>query len=246
MIILSTALLMSLSGCTTMILNSTISEIKSEKGNRTIHHDHLVGYGPPEQIQKPYENALMLVGTKHVYLLQAIEHKKRSKNFYPDLFNKIDPQFLILNDDIENSDLEHWHIKVSNENAINDFESQVQINFIKPLNLITQQDQDDLNHFGFECREHEKFNSSKYCSLKVKTEIFVLQNPENIDKLQYKKLSSPIKIDITGDFNPIVRVATHSMLYPFSIVADILTSPVQIFGYYLLKDAHFGGTGNSR
>lgn len=214
-----------LNGCiASRFLGEGISESENSRWVATNKTDSIMAVGKPAKSIKGYENALVLVGEKHNYLIQSVPTDNELKR----IFETLDLKHLTINLPKEK------HIAVKQSGDANYCPSEygcawnIELRFKKELSLASDTEKDILKALRFSCYTYTK-DALLSCYHNTHTIAFTMtQKSISSEKLNHR-LNQPVPI-VFYEYQPnkgsIGRAARYALL-PVAIAFDIVTFPIQ-------------------
>lgn len=219
------SVLLVLSGCyANRALIEAVDKSQESRWVATDTKDIIIAIGKPAKPIEGYENALVLVGQQHNYLIESTEGKNQLKR----VFETVDLHHLSVY-------LPDGHIAVKEAGDWRSCPStygcawDIILRYEKPNAHISLKEQNDLKNLGFYCSGGVMDKNQTVCSYYPHKVSFIPVQSSNPSDLSYR-LKQPV---------PIIRYAFHKnkgkmtrvaniALSPIAIVFDVVTFPVQM------------------
>ena len=210
------------SGCATI---TTVDKMMSNhNSSKIILSDTLIAYGYSKQPIPEHENAVIIVGKQHNYLVEAANEEPQ-KDIFKKVVTQLDLKYLTISSQSQNS--REFNIYHRNQNE--PLHEQLKIQFNKPGSLITNEQQ-TLKQLGFECHATTTSQGS-YCYRMVHYTISPIPKTNNDADLKHL-FKQPIKFSVSAPSNgSSLAKAPYALLLPITIVLDIVTLPIQLVGF---------------
>ncbi len=147
----------------------------------------MIAYGYSKQPIPGHENAVIIVGKQHNYLVEAADEEPQ-KDIFKKVVTQLDLKYLTISSQYQNS--REFDIYHRNQNE--PLQEQLKIQFNKPGSLITTEQQ-TLKQLGFEC--HATTPQSSYCYRMVHYTISPIPKTNNDADLKHL-FRQPIKFTV--------------------------------------------------
>lgn len=214
-----------LTGCTSLYLFDKSEKSLDERWVKTDFSDTIIAIGEPKTPIKGYENALVLAGEKHAYLVQASSSEDDLKK----IFKQIDLRYLTIalnnKDGLLVRQQGDW-VKCDGNLGCAD----VELVYNKPRGSFTEQEEKILAELGFHYWQSFRANTPSITNKHIRKISFTVTEPvTNKEQLQHQ-FKQPVKLNY-AQFNPNKGKITRGMTYgliPIAIAFDIVTFPLQM------------------
>lgn len=237
-----------MSSCATMGLIENTKSKSSKKYEESVLSENVIALGYPSAPIKGYENAMLLAGENYSFLVQPKASPDTPNDLFKTLFTQVDLGFLYIDPKPKNYpiglgghtvyDTLDLDVESNNSKEIKQLTVDVGLIFAKPVNMLKDNEQRQMEQLGFECKVFDiDKEKGLICQRVIPTTITIASAVQNIDNLDYK-LKRPLTINFNyqgetkGSNREWLRIFT-----PVTIAVDIVTFPVQLLGAGLATGA---------
>lgn len=222
-----------LSSC--MTLSTVESMNQSSYKYKTLISDQLLAYGIPREPIIRHENALVILGQKQDYLIEVVNRSSSKKTILVDIVKQLDLSHVTIS---ASSRVSNHLFSVVITDPKHPIMETLNVSYNKALNQVTNSEKNQLKALDFSCETD--LNAQKYqCTQQIHYKIFPLKKQANQKPLQYQ-FREPVQLLVrqqserSGLFK-----AAHVAILPLTVVADIVTLPIQLVGFSkALSDGH--------
>ena len=194
---------------------------------QVILDDQLVAIGTPKTKVTGHEDAWVLIGNQHSYLVTV---SGKPTGYLQQVLHSVDARFLRIHGQYTRDGLGAVLIAERPEQDI--LFEQVRLDYRKPLAQVSAAERQRLQDLGFYCNAIS--SSGIYdCSLGLNVQYHIITAAKPTGSKVHKFAQPhPFKITLRSDGNPTATAATwpQKALLPLALVVDVVTAPVQWLG----------------
>lgn len=213
---------LALTGCAT---GTVLEQIRVPSSHtKTVVSDALIAYGYAGTPIPEHENALILVGKKYNYLIEANEHESNN-SILKDTVMQLDLKALSI---ASLSSPHEGSFVISKNNKTNTFNHTLRITFNKPITQVSEKEKQSLAKLEFTCPKDTKLQDYA-CYRNVSYTLSPIKKTNQDSQLQHT-FKSPIPLQLKADYSSAINTlskAPYVLLLPITVVVDIVTLPIQ-------------------
>lgn len=219
-----------LSACfATKALIKAEEKSKEDRWVATNITDKILAIGKPTKPINGYENALVLVGEKHNYLIELVNSPKADLQ---SIFESIDLSYVTIG----LHDRDHIAVKQKAGDHHDGYHAcpssfgcaYIGLSFLKPLVLVTYKEKENLQRLGFSCSKYID-NRKLHCFTGYNKIAFtVVQKTTQPNSLSHR-FQYPLSM-VYYEFHANkgeTSSAVFNTLLPLAIIVDVVTFPIQ-------------------
>lgn len=214
-----------LTGCIASgFLEEGIKKSNQKRWTATDTNDHIIAIGKPAKPITGYDNALVLVGRNHDYLLTSAQGTNNFKN----ILESVDLRYLYI--DLHNQ--KHVAVKqpADDYSCPSSFGciDEVSLHFKKPLVQLSKNERKHLESLHFNCYgdADKVFLSCYYTTYRIA----LTMTQKNTNQSLKHQLKTPLPIvfyEFHASKGVLGRGARWALL-PLAVVFDVVTFPIQV------------------
>ena len=217
-----------LSACATQYvaheLGAKQGHVAADYQYRVILEDQLVAIGTPKAKLAQHEDAWVLVGKQHSYLMTV---QGKPAGYLQQVLHSVDARFLRIHGQYSRDGL--GAVLIAERPEQDKLFEQVRLDYRKPLAQVSAAERQRLQDLGFYCNAIS--SSAVYdCSLGLNVQYHIITAAKPTGS-KVHKFAQPhsFKITLRSDGNPAATWPQKALL-PLALVVDVVTAPVQWLG----------------
>ena len=194
---------------------------------QVILDDQLVAIGTPKTKIANHEDAWVLMGKQHSYLMTV---SGKPTGYLQQVLHSVDARFLRIHGQYTRDGL--GAVLIAERPEQDKLFEQVRLDYRKPLAQVSAAERQRLQDLGFYCNAIS--SSAVYdCSLGLNVQYHIVTAAKPTGSKAHKFAQPhPFKITLRSDGNSAAPAATwpQKTLLPLALVVDVVTAPVQWLG----------------
>lgn len=214
---------LALTSCATV---TVLDQLDHSSPSKTLISDSLIAYGYAKTPIPQHENALILVGKKYNYLIEA-DQSESNNSILKDTVMQLDLKALSI---MPEGMRESTYFEIYEKNQKETFHERLRIEFNKPLSQVSKKEKLSLEQLNFNCFANTARQSYE-CFRIVNYTLSPIKKTNQDSQLQYT-FKSPMSLQVKTNRSKALDTlskAPYVLLLPITVVVDIVTLPIQYF-----------------
>ena len=230
-LIVALGICMGMSACASQYVKHELGakqgHVAADYQYQVILADQLVAIGTPKTQIAGHEDAWVLIGKQHSYLMTV---SGKPTGYLQQVLHSVDTRFLRIHGQYSRDGL--GAVLIAERPEQDKLIEQVCLDYRAPLAQASAAERQHLQDLGFYCNAIS--SSAVYdCSLGLNVQYHIITAAKPTGSKVYKFVQPhSFKITLRSDGNPTATAATwpQKALLPLALVVDVVTAPVQWLG----------------